>query len=269
MAWTRTPNVAQFKGANWDNFIQKEPNCTPETAKRIALKNPNITFFFFCREYMVLEGHVYEEYGAFNPGDAVFFSGEPWFGSAPQCDSYQKNGMTIAYINPDNTFGLRNVADYTLADGSPAIDVACIFAGNYASADLPYLRANNNNPPTTKPFNDNIQAVLDDGSVQYLQSKGITVLMSLLNGHAEVGWSQFTSQQDAQNFAEYLKSDVVDRYGLDGIDIDDEYSAGVPNNSSLIMVTSIMKTLMPDKIISKALFSDIQYFPPNSWDAKP
>src|SRR5512140_2781775 len=98
MAWTKTPNVAQYKGADWKNFIRKEPNCTPERARRIALQNPRITFFFFCRQEMVLEGPVFEKYGAFHPGDAVFFSGEPWFGSAPQCDSYQKNKMTVAYV---------------------------------------------------------------------------------------------------------------------------------------------------------------------------
>ena len=269
MAWTKTPNVAQFKGADWTNFIHKEPNCTPEMAKRIALKNPNITFFFFCREYMVLEGPVLEKYGAFNPGDAVFFSGEPWYGSAPQCDAYQKNHMTIAYITPKNSQQFKDVGNYTLADGSPAIDVVCIFAGNYASADLPYLRAQNNQPPTQKPFNDNIQTALDDGSVQYLQSKGITVLMTILNGHAQVGWSEFTvtEPQAAQDFAQYLKTEVVDKYGLDGIDIDDEYSAGNANNESLIMVTSFMQQLMPDKIISKALFADEHYFQA-TWQGK-
>ncbi|KAA3618218.1 MAG: hypothetical protein DWQ05_08480 [Calditrichaeota bacterium] len=27
---------------------------------------------------------------SFKPGDAIFFSGAPWYGSAPQCDSYEK-----------------------------------------------------------------------------------------------------------------------------------------------------------------------------------
>src|SRR5690242_490738 len=135
-----------------------------------------------------------------------------------------------AYINPQSSEEFRAAAGYTLADGSPALNVVCIFAGNYAAADLPYLRANNNDPPTTAPFNPNIQAILDDGSVQYLQSKGLTVLLTILNGHSAVGWSQFTSEADAMAFAQYLKDDVVDKYGLDGIDIDDEYSDGEPND---------------------------------------
>ncbi|MDH4471937.1 MAG: glycosyl hydrolase family 18 protein [Fluviicola sp.] len=266
MAWKKTANVAQFKGADWSNFIQKVPNCTAEEAKRIALKNPQISFFFFCRTSMVLEGPVYEKYGPFNPNDAVFFSGKPWYGSADQCDSYEKEGVFTAYISPNDNFSLRDVANFTLADGSPAIDIVCLGAGNFATLDeKPYLRAENNQPVTDKPFNPNIQKVLDDGSVQFLQSKGITVLLTVMNAHTPVGWSEFTSAADATKFADYLKTDVVDKYGFDGIDIDDEYSAGTPNNSSLIMVTAIMKTSMPDKIISKALFSDIDYFPPNSY----
>jgi chitinase len=130
------------------------------------------------------------------------------------------NGGMTAYINPQSSPQFRNVAGYTLADGSPAINVVCIFAGNYAAAE--------SNPPTTQPFNENIQQVLDDGSVQYLQGKGLTVLLTITNGWQAVGWSEFTSESDALDFAQYLKTDVVDKYGLDGIDIDDEYSTIFP-----------------------------------------
>lgn len=173
------------------------------------------------------------------------------------------NGLMTAYINPQSSQQFQNVAGYTLADGSPAINVVCIFAGNYAAADLPYLRANNNNPPTTDPFNDNIQQVLADGSVQYLQGKGLKVLLTVTNGWQSVGWSEFTSETAAMEFAQYLKTEVVEKYGLDGIDIDDEYSTGSPNDTSLIMVTTLMRQIMPDKIISKALFSDQLYFQAN------
>jgi len=170
------------------------------------------------------------------------------------------NARMTVYINPQSSQQLRDVAGYTLADGSPAINVVCIFAANYAAADLPYLRANNNDPPTTNPFNQNIQQVLDDGSVQYLQQKGLTVLLTVTNGWQPVGWSEFTSESDAKNFAQYLMTDVVQQYGLDGIDIDDEYSTGMPNDTSLIMVTTYMRQLMPNKIISKALWQDYSYF---------
>ena len=167
--------------------------------------------------------------------------------------------MTV-YISPMSSQQFRDVAGYTLADGCPAISVAILFAGNYAAAERPYLRANNDDPPTTKPLGDNLQQVLDDGSVQYLQDRGIKVLLSITNGHHPVGWSQFRPESDAQDFAEYLKTEFVDKYGLDGIDIDDEYSSGTPNDTSLIMVTTLMRQIMPEKLITKALFQDRRYF---------
>lgn len=78
-----------------------------------------------------------------------------------------------------------------------------------------------------------------------------------MNAHTQTGWSQFTDEATAQNFVDYLKSHVVTPYGLDGIDIDDEYSSGpVVDANSLAMVTTLMKQTMPDKLITKALFAD-------------
>lgn len=172
-------------------------------------------------------------------------------------------GVMTAYINPKTSRQVRDIALYTLANGQPAINVVCLFAANYASSELPYLRANNNNPATTSPFNTNIQQALTDGSVQYLQQHGLKVLLTVTNGWSPVGWSEFTSETDAMNFAQYLKDEVVDRYGLDGIDIDDEYSSGTANDTSLSMVTTLMKQIMPGKMITKALWMDHEYFQSN------
>ncbi len=263
MPWTKTANSAQFKGADWNNFVMKRSDCTPEQARRIAFMNPQITFYFFCREYMVLEGPVYDKYGAFEPGDAVFFTGEPWLGSAPQADTYQKNGIALAYINPASPDQFKGLGCFTLADGDAAVDAVSIFGGNYCTNEIPCLRAQNNDPPTTKPFNDNIQAILDDGSVKYLQDKGIVVLLTILNGHSQVGWSEFTDQTTAQNFVNYLQQYVITPYGLDGIDIDDEWSDGTANDTSLIMVSTLFKQTMPGTLLTKALWNDQEYFQTN------
>ena len=96
--------------------------------------------------------------------------------------------------------------------------------------------------------------------------KGITVLLTILNAHTQTGWSQFTDEATAQKFVDYLKSDVITPYGLDGIDIDDEYSIGpVVNANSLAMVTTLLKQTMPDKPITKALFADSFAFTAN-WE---
>ncbi len=92
---------------------------------------------------------------------------------------------------------------------------------------------------------------------------GITVLLTILGAHTQTGWSQFTDQSTAQNFVNYLNSQVVRLYGLDGIDIDDEFSSGPVNNSSLAMVTTLMKQSMPGKLITKALWGDHDRFTAN------
>ena len=82
-------------------------------------------------------------------------------------------------------------------------------------------------------------------------------MLTILNAHTQTGWSQFTDEGTAQNFVNYLNSHVITPYGLDGIDIDDEYSKGpIDDANSLAMVTTLMKQTMPDKLITKALFAD-------------
>jgi hypothetical protein len=259
MGWKRVGNAAQYENANWANFVSKQSNTTATNAMRMACADPSITFFFFCREAVLLTGSA-AQYGPFMAGDAVFFTGDPWFGSAAECDSYQKTGLSTIYINPVSNQQFTDIGRYVLPDGTPAVDIVCLFAANYASNDKPCLRAYNNDPVTTNPFNPNIQAVLSKGLVGQLQAKGISVLVTITNAFTSVGWSEFTDQGTAQNFVDYLRDDVVGPYGLDGIDIDDEYSRGTANLTSLPMVTALMKQSMPSTLITKALWNDGSVF---------
>jgi hypothetical protein len=83
--WTKRENLAQFKEADWSNFKIAIPNTTIEAAKQYADSNPNITFFFYCRNGINLEPH-----GDFYAGTAVFFGGKPWYGVTEWCDAYDK-----------------------------------------------------------------------------------------------------------------------------------------------------------------------------------
>lgn len=177
-------------------------------------------------------------------------------------------GRMTAYISPSSPDQLAGLAELRNADGSPMIGYVCLFAGSYAADAPPYLRANNDDPPTTQPLNDNIVKALESTAVSVLQEAGIKVLLSVLNGHHPVGWSQFTVEADALAFAQYLKTDLVDAYGLDGIDIDDEYSSGPANETSLPMVTTLMRHLMPTTLITKALWSDLDVFGQGSWHGR-
>jgi hypothetical protein len=244
MPFAFSPNVAEFGGASWSNFIKTVPGTTPQSAQRIAMADPAITFFFYCRQSMVLTGK-----GTFNPGDAVFFSGTPWPGSAPQADIYQKDFFTTAYVEV-NSNSFTNAGCYTLQDGRQFFDIACIFAAN--------INAGTDGNPVLY-YNPQVTAVLNSDAVKTLQDLGITVLLTVLGNHENAGWSCFTDQSVAQGFVNQLAA-AVTTYGLDGIDIDDEYSNCKTNLTSLTMVTTLMQQTMPGKIISKALFQDIQYF---------
>jgi gas vesicle protein len=84
--WVEKENVAEYGGASWNNLITTIPSTTVEAAKQYADSNSNINFFFYCRGNLYLDANH-----NFAAGTAVFFSGTPWYGSAPQCDAYEKS----------------------------------------------------------------------------------------------------------------------------------------------------------------------------------
>lgn len=164
----------------------------------------------------------------------------------------QRSGQFFqtAYVGV-NSNNFDNVACFQVAQQA-SFNFGCIFAANIALDSA-----------TQKPtlyFNPEVSCVLNDtNQIKSIQASGTKVLLSVLNHHQNAGWSCFTDYTAAKDMASQLAS-VVQQYGLDGIDIDDEYSTCTPNDSSLIMITTALKQLMPDKIISKALFTDINYF---------
>lgn len=91
--FNKLADVAQYKGADWKNEVRRETGLSLDQAKAIAAANPNITYFFITKGgQMVLEGSAsFTAKGVFRSGDAVFFSGKPWYGSAPGlADAYEK-----------------------------------------------------------------------------------------------------------------------------------------------------------------------------------
>ncbi|MET9499080.1 endo-beta-N-acetylglucosaminidase H [Streptomyces sp. NPDC006552] len=155
---------------------------------------------------------------------------------------------SVAYVEVNN-HSMLNVGKYTLAGGGNVFDVAVIFAANInydTGTRSAYLH-----------FNENVQRVLDDAATQIrpLQQKGIKVVLSVLGNHEGAGFANFPSQQAASAFAGEL-ADAVTRYGLDGIDFDDEYAdygtggTGQPNDSSFVHLVSALRADLPGKIIS-------------------
>ncbi|MEU9382054.1 endo-beta-N-acetylglucosaminidase H [Streptomyces sp. NPDC048279] len=161
-----------------------------------------------------------------------------------------KQGPTsVAYVEVNNN-SILNVGKYTLANGGGNVfDVAVIFAAN--------INYDTGTKAATLYFNENVQHVLDNAATQIrpLQQKGIKVVLSVLGNHQGAGFANFPSQQAASAFAKQL-SDTVAKYGLDGIDFDDEYAeygnngTGQPNASSFVYLVSALRADIPGKIIS-------------------
>ncbi len=171
--------------------------------------------------------------------------------SITSANAQNQRPLTVAYVEV-NDHDIENVGCFRYGDGSQVFDIAVIFAANInydgERATLHF------NPQVTRLLKENIH------KVRNLQQKGLRVLLDVLGNHQNAGWSCFANELDAYTYATTLK-DAVDLYGLDGIDIDDEYSKCERSfDDSLIKVTSALRQLMPEKIISKTLWTDSRYF---------
>ncbi|PYC78687.1 chitinase [Streptomyces tateyamensis] len=155
--------------------------------------------------------------------------------------------VSIAYVEV-NSNSMLNVGKYKLAsNGANVFDIAVIFAANinYDGSNA-YLS-----------FNPQVQSVLDNAATQIkpLQAKGIKVELSVLGNHQGAGFANFPSQAAAAAFAQQLSS-AVTRYGLDGVDFDDEYAdygvngTAQPNDSSFVYLVQALRSALPHKLIT-------------------
>ncbi|MBL3546775.1 endo-beta-N-acetylglucosaminidase H [Chryseobacterium sp. KMC2] len=159
------------------------------------------------------------------------------------------NPVGICYVEVNNN-NMLNAGSYTLQNsGKQLFDVAIIFAANInydVSKSRAYISNNNN---VTKVLND------VDTYVKPLQQKGIKVLLDILGNHQGAGISNFPNREAAKDFALQIANTVY-TYGLDGVDLDDEYAdygnngTGQPNSSSFVMLLQELKAAMPDKLIT-------------------
>lgn len=122
----------------------------------------------------------------------------------------------VVYIEVNDCNPL-NVLEYNLEDGTPFFDAVILFAANInydAVNDVVYLH---NNP--------NVQALLDESEtyLQPLRKKGIKVYLGLLGNHDAAGLAQL-SDWGAQEWAKEV-AQACKTYKLDGVNLDDEYSA--------------------------------------------
>lgn len=87
----KVANVAQYKEADWSGCVGIAKGVTLDEAVKIAEEDPEITFFFHMKGMQMVLERQDGTYRVFRAGDAVFFTGEPWWGSAPGlADGYVK-----------------------------------------------------------------------------------------------------------------------------------------------------------------------------------
>lgn len=88
--WQQIEGVAQYKNADWSQVVGIAHHTSLREAIEIANSNDTITYFFYMSGCpMVLETQE-GNYRSFTTGDAVFFAGTPWWGSA--------NGFADGYV---------------------------------------------------------------------------------------------------------------------------------------------------------------------------
>ena len=159
----------------------------------------------------------------------------------------KKGPTAVAYIEV-NSNNLTNVGRYTLSDGSNVFDIANIFAANTKW----------NGTDTTLYINPAITTIFGDleNNVRPLQEQGIKVVLSILGGGEGAGVANFASEAKAAVFADEVTA-VVNQYGLDGIDIDDEYAeygccSGLPANNpqSIGWFISALRERLGSKLIT-------------------
>jgi len=159
---------------------------------------------------------------------------------------------------------LTDILNYTLADGTPQAKVVFLGAADFSCTPT------NFQPPYVTP-NAGLLAQLvaqpgQQSAVQQLQAAGIKVLLSIIGpNNGIMGWDNIPYAQGAnpyanmEAFAQWVMTELVDKYGLDGIDIDDEF--GGPANPQAFMDTvGTLRYYMGSKLLTKALWSDDVYF---------
>jgi len=167
----------------------------------------------------------------------------------PRAMATKTGPLSVCYIEVNNN-SILDVGKYTLSsNGANVFDIGIIFAANInydTTADTAQLY-----------FNTQVTNVLNNAATQIkpLQAQGIKVELSILGNHQGAGICNFPTQTAAQHFA-VLLANAVNKYGLDGIDFDDEYAdygtngTGQPNAYSFVYLVTALRQLLPNKIIS-------------------
>lgn len=160
----------------------------------------------------------------------------------------EKTPIMVCYVETNDVNPL-NAGDYWFdEEGTTFFDIVELFASNIHKETV------NGEVRPTLYLNDKLTPVLENGGVDKyvrpLQENDIKVLLTVLGDWQEIGLSNMTDTQ-ADQFATILAY-TVEKYGLDGIGFDDEYSgSSTVNYTSYTRIITKLHELMPsDKLIT-------------------
>jgi hypothetical protein len=133
---------------------------------------------------------------------------------------------TLMYVEVNDNNPL-NAGSYILEDGSYLFDYVVLFASNIRTRNCALENAPHGctkNGPHVH-HNENNRHILTNASkyIKPLQDKGIKVLMCILPDHDGISLGSMDASQ-ITIFVADLKRDI-DLYGLDGVDLDDEWAS--------------------------------------------
>ncbi len=186
-------------------------------------------------------------------------------GQVAKTRAFTDSPKVVMYVETNDVNPL-NAGDYVLSDGRPLAGIVELFASNI------HKRTVNGVVEPTLFLNDKLTNVLENGGaqkyVQGLQAKGIKVLLTVLGDWQGIGVANMNATQTTQ-FAQIL-AHVVDKYGLDGIGFDDEYSdypwIGGVNNTSYSQIITKLHDLMPaDKLITVFYWGNVNTISSAAW----
>jgi hypothetical protein len=147
---------------------------------------------------------------------------------------------------------LTDILDYRRADGAPQVTVTILSSASFTGT-----------PETFAPPYWDLGALAEVlpprtadvvGPVQMLQAQGIKVLLCVA-GSKGMGWDLVPAAQNG-DFAQWVQSEILELYGLDGIDIDDEWGPSGSNPQGLVDTVAALRAAAPQALITKALWSD-------------
>lgn len=165
------------------------------------------------------------------------------------------DARNVVFLNNPSPQDVSNVGRFIVkGTGKPFFSDLVLFAAN--------INGSTPNTPVLS-YNSQMSTILDNNIaiVRALQQKGIKVQISYLGNHQNAGWSCNMSASAAAQLGNAMVAEVV-RYGLNGINVDDEYSTCSGNASAFYSVLSAIRgnSGFSGKTLSKALWSDSQYF---------